>query len=175
MITEITSNAFSPCFLVDLTLVSGVVHVWSGYGSVTWNGNTYTGVGSLGAVGDIVEGSDVKSRGTTITLSGIDPTLLGDALSDIQQGAPVTVWLAGFAAGAIVGSPYALYVGTVDKPAIGLGPETVTIQLALETKLANLQRPTFRRYTSADQRYYYSGDIGFNWVETLNDIALLWG
>ncbi len=32
-----------------------------------------------------------------------------------------------------------------------------------------------RRYTTSDQMYYYPDDSGFNWVETLNDIALLWG
>lgn len=175
MVTGITSNQVSLCFLLDLTLSTGaVLHVWTGYGSITWNGNTYLGVGDLGQVGDVTEGSDVKANGTTIALSGIDPTLLSDALNDIQQSAPATLWLATFSAGAITAA-YALYAGTVDKPGIQLGVDTATITIALENKLANLQRATNRRYTQADQRYYYPTDIGFAWVETQNDIALIWG
>jgi hypothetical protein len=174
MITAFPSNAIALCFLVDLQLVSGADHVWSGIGSVVWNGNTYRGVGSLGAIGEISESSEVRAPGTSVGLSGIDPTILNETLDDIQQGAPVTVWAALFSEGAIV-CAYSLYAGTVDKPALNIGPDTFSVALALETKMANLQRASNRRYTAADQRNYYPLDSGFNWVETLNDIALLWG
>jgi hypothetical protein len=174
MITAATSNALALCWLLDVQLASGTAHVWTSIGSLNWNGNTYQGVGSFGAVGDISESSDVKAPGTVVQLSGIDPTLLPDCLTDIQQGAPATVWLGLFSAGAIVAT-YPAFAGTVDKAPIGMGVETATIQLNLETRMTNLQRATNRRYTMADQRLYYSGDIGFSWVEIQNDIALLWG
>lgn len=174
MLSAFPSNAMALCYLVDIQLASGAAHVWSGVGSVVWNGNTYLGVGSLGAVGEVSEGSDVRADGTSIALSGIDPALLNDTVNDIQVGAPATVWLALFSEGTIV-CAYSLFAGTVDKPSLGVGPETFTIALGLETRMANLQRPSNRRYTSADQRNYYPLDSGFDWVETLNDIALLWG
>jgi hypothetical protein len=174
MLTAIGANACSLCFLVDLTLASGAVHVWSGIGQIVWNGNIYAGVGSLGAIGDIQEGSDVKADGTSIALSGIDPALLDDTLNDIQVGAPALVSMGIFSEGAIL-CTYVLFGGTVDKPMTTLGPDAMTIALALETRLANLQRPTNRRYTAADQRSYYPDDSAFDWVELLNDIALLWG
>lgn len=175
MITAITSNLASPCFLVDLTLASGVQHIWSGIGSLVYGGSTYLGVGSLGAVGDINEGCDVKADGTTITLSGIDPTLLNDCLNEIQLGAPVTIWFAVFQDGAIIGAAYSIFAGTVDQPVIPIGPETIAITLKLENRMTNLQRPSCRRYTASDQNYDHADDSGFNRVETLNDIALVWG
>ncbi len=99
---------------------------------------------------------------------------MADTLNDIQVGAAVTVWLGLFVDGAIAAT-YPLFSGTVDKPTISVGVETITIALSLETRMANLQRATNRRYTAADQRNYYPLDSGFNWVEVLNDIALLWG
>ncbi len=137
-------------------------------------GNTYAGIGSFGAVSDIDEGSEVRADGMSIALSGIDPALMADTLNDIQVGAAVTVWLGLFKNGAVVAT-YPLFAGTVDKPTIVAGVDTITIALALETRMANLQRATNRRYTAADQRNYFSLDSGFNWVEVLNDIALLWG
>ena len=174
MITAVTGNDVSPAFLLDLGLVSGDAYVWSGWGSIAANGNTYAGIGSFGAISDVTEGSDVKARGMRVGLSGIDPTLLGDTLGDIQIGAAVTFWLAAFTNGAVLAT-YPLFVGTVDKPAFNVGPDAFMVTVALETKLANLQRPTNRRYTNADQRVYYPDDIAFAWVETLNDIALIWG
>jgi hypothetical protein len=175
MIGAITSNEVGPCVLVDLTLASGIQHIWSGVGTLSYGGNDYLGVGSLGAVGDVNEGVEVKADGTTVTLSGIDPTLLNDCLAEIQLGAPVTIWFAVFSAGGLLGAPYPLFVGTVDRPSIQVAPDSLAITLSLENRMANLQRPSARRYTSADQMYYYPDDSGFNWVETLNDIALEWG
>lgn len=175
MITAITSNSQQPAFLLDIALSSGTAHAWTGVGSLSWNGNTYLGVGSFGAIDDITEGVEVKAEGTRIALSGVDPTLLNDCLNDIQLGAPATVWFAVLQNGAILGTPYPLFVGTVDQPMIPVGPDSLTIALKLENRMSNLQRPSMRRYTMSDQRYFYPDDIGFSWVETLNDIALIWG
>jgi hypothetical protein len=174
MIAPITSNAVSPCYLLDIQLVSGTEHVWNGVGTVSWNGNSYKGVGSFGAVSDIQEGSEVKADGTSVSLSGIDPTLLNETLNDIQVSAPATVWMGVFSEGAIL-TAYKIFGGTVDKPQVGIGVDAIAITLALETKLANLQRANNRRYTAADQRRYYTDDSGFNWVEQQNDIAEIWG
>jgi hypothetical protein len=174
LLAAVATNSFTPCYLLDIALVSGVEHVWSGIGSVTWNGNTYRGVGSLGAVGDVEEGSDVQATGTSVGLSGIDSGLMNETLNDIQQGAHGALWLGLFADGAI-SCAYRLLGGVVDAPQVGVGPETFSIALALESKMTNLKRANNRRYTAADQRSYYPLDSGFNWVEVLNDIALLWG
>ncbi|MGA8109355.1 MAG: hypothetical protein WB974_07955, partial [Acidobacteriaceae bacterium] len=71
--------------------------------------------------------------------------------------------------------PYLIFSGTVDKPTVEISGKTMSITLALENKLVNLQRACQRRYTAADQHLAYPDDIGFNWVEILNDIALRWG
>lgn len=175
MLGGLLSNAIAPCFLVDLTFTTGPAYIWSGVGNLTWNNRLYVGVGSLGSIGDVVESTEVRADGTTLTLSGIDSTLMNDCLNDIQIGAPATIWFALLSSGQILGAPYPLFVGTVDKPTIQVGPDTITVSLALENRLLTLQRPTNRRYTAADQHIAYPDDIGFNWVEILNDIALRWG
>lgn len=175
MLGGLLSNSISPCYLVDLAFTSSVAHVWGGRGNLLWNGNTYIGVGSLGAVGDVVEGTEVRAEGTTLTLSGIDAALFADCMNDIQIGAPATVWFALMDGGQIVDNPYPLFVGQVDKPTVQWGPDTITISLALETRMASLQRPTARRYTSADQMYPYPDDTAFVHVEELNDQSLVWG
>ncbi len=173
--SALLANAIYPCILADLTFTSGVAHAWTGVGDLVWNGNTYLGVGSLGDCPGVTEGVSVQATGTSVTLSGIDATLLNDCLADIQIGAPATLWLGCYQNGAIVGAPYQWFVGGVDKAPIVTGPKTMSITLSLESRMRLLQRGTNRRYTAADQRRYYPDDTAFDWVEILNDVALRWG
>lgn len=176
MLSGITSNFIRPALMADLTFASGTQYVWTGPADLPYNGNTYRGIGSLGSIGSVTEGTQVRADGTTVSLSGIDPALLSDSLNDIQVGAPAVLYFILVDATLnIIGTPYIIFSGKVDKPTINPGLDTFTISLALESPLTNLQRPNARRYTSADQRVYYPDDTGFAWVELLNDIALRWG
>ena len=175
MQSALLAGVLVPAFLAQLTFASSTEYVWTGYGPLTYGGNTYQGIGSLAGLGSIKEGTTVQADGTTVSLSGIDPTLYGECMSDIQLGAPATIWFALLNNGQVIGTPYRLFQGLVDKPTVTTGADTITISLALENKLVNLQRPSARRYTAADQHMKYSDDTAFNWVEVLNDIALRWG
>jgi hypothetical protein len=175
MLASLTSNRIVPGFLADIVFRSGEQHVWTGPCDLVWNGNAYRGVGVLGKIGGIVEGTTVSADGSSVSLSGIDPALLSESLSDVQLGAPATIWFALFdAALNVLGTPYPLFVGTVDQPVIQLGVEDLTITLKLENRLINLQRAGMRRYTAADQNLYYPDDTFFDWVDILNDQALKW-
>lgn len=175
MSAPLQSNYIRPCFLAVITFKSRTVYCWSGVGNIVYSGNTYLGVGDFGKLGSVVEGTDVQAYGTSISLSGIDPLLLSECMDDIQLGAPATIYFALLDGnGNIFGTPYPLFVGTVDQPSVKVGMKTLTISLALENKLANLQRANMRRYTAADQQLYYPGDSFFNFVELLSDAAILW-
>jgi len=175
MVAPLVSNYVRPLFMAIITFHSQVVHCWTGVGNLVYAGNTYTGVGDFGKLSPIVEGTDVQAYGSSISLSAIDPLLLDECMADIQLGAPVTIYFGLLDLnGNIFGTPYPLFVGTVDQPKIQIGTKTLSITLALENKLSNLSRANMRRYTSADQMLYFPGDTFFQSVESLNDQALIW-
>jgi hypothetical protein len=175
MLASLVSETIRPGFLASIGFHTATEYIWSGLGNLVYAGNTYKGVGSLGKIGSVSESTEVRAIGTTVTLSGIDPALLSECLNDIQLGAPAAIYFALFdAALNILGTPYPLFIGTVDQPVIQIGVKEMSISLKLENKLANLQRANMRRYTAADQRLYYPNDTAFNWVEILNDLALKW-
>jgi hypothetical protein len=173
--SAITSGLIQPAFFCVLTFRSATRYVWSGVGEIVVDAQTYVGVGSLGKIGSVVEGIEVKADGTTLTLSGIDPVLLNESLEDIQPGLPATLAFGNMSNGVLIGRPYQLFAGTMDVPSVTVGTDTISITLALETTMLDLSRPSMRRYTSADQRLYFPTDCGFSWVEPLNDQALGWG
>ena len=175
MQAALSAGVIVPAIMAMLTFKSGTVYVWSGVGNLPYGGNTYQGVGTLGSVGAIVEGLSVQAMGTSVSLSGIDPALYGDSMDDIVTGQPAKVWFALLNQGAIIGAPYLAFSGLIDKPTVSEGGDSITITIALENRLTNLQRPNARRYSSADQRIKYPTDSGFTWVEALANTANVWG
>jgi hypothetical protein len=173
---------FEPIVLAKLVFRTSTQFVWTGIGDLVWGGNTYKGVGTLGSISDVSEGSELHADGVTVSLSGIDPVLLADSLEDIQPGNPAKIWIGAMNNGAVVGTPYLFFSGTMDKAPIQITPpnadgdSTATISLALENKMIDHSRPSQRRYTAADQKSNgHPTDSGFNHVEELNDQALIEG
>jgi len=171
----VDAGVIIPAVLAELTFASGVQRVWTGVGTLSWNGYSWLGLSRLAGMGAITEGVTVNAEGTTVSLSGIDPTLYAESLTDIQIGAPATLWLALLHEGVFVGTPAKLFAGAMDQPSCSAGTDKITISIALETKMTNLKRASCSRYTAADQQVRHPADKGFNWVERLNDIALKWG
>jgi hypothetical protein len=173
---DMASPNFQPVVLASLAFRSQTVYYWNGRGNLVWNSMTFEGIGTLGRIGAIGAGSsDLAEMPTTLAASGLDANLLGETMTDIQMGAPVSIWLGSWLNGGLHGTPYLLFQGGMGQPAITADPQKFDIALTLQTKMAQLSRATCRRYTADDQRLFYPDDSGFNWVEILNDIALLWG
>jgi hypothetical protein len=125
-----------------------------------------------------VIGMNISFVGLAVYYTGTPQTkisLIYEALNDVRMGAPAKIWFGLMANGALIGTPYLVFSGTVDKPNVQIDEKTASITLALENRLVNLQRANQRRYTAADQKLAYPTDMAFNWVESLNDIALRWG
>jgi hypothetical protein len=175
MQAALEAGVLVPALLAQITFVSGTEYIWSGVGPLVYGGNTYSGVGSLGTIGAISEGVEVKAAGTSVTLSGIDPTLYADSMDDIVTGQPAKIWFALLANGAIIGAPFLAFSGLTDLPTVSEDGETISITINLENRLTNLQRANARRYTSADQRIKYPTDTFFAFVEALCNTANMWG
>lgn len=173
---SLSNPVFRPLILAQLTFRSATRYVHTALGNFVWDSKTFVGIGSLGKVGSITEGVNVRAEGTSVGLSGIDPTLSAECLTDIRLGAPANIWLASLDENmGLIGTPYLWFSGTVDKPVQTLSADEMQIVLALENKMINLQRPSVQRYTSADQRLRYPTDISMSWVEQLSDLALVEG
>jgi hypothetical protein len=175
LLAAMSAGGLVPAFFAQLEFRSTTEYVWTGPGPLVINGQTFTGVGSLASVGVISEGTGVDAKGTTVTLSGIDPAILNECLTDIKSGAIANIWFGAFDQTMTLIAQYLMFSGVVDTPEVTVGAETVSITLALESRLVDLGRAMQRRYTAADQNVTYPTDIAFNWVEILNDAAWNWG
>lgn len=173
---EIQKAALQPIFFVQLEVATSTVRVWSGVGTLTWNGQTWTGIGQLGMISPVTETTETRAEGIILTLSGVDPTLLGYALTEIRHGKDAKVWLGAMDdAGAVLADPYLSFAGKVDTASIDEGGEAAQIQITVESRLIEMHRPRDRRWTYEDQQMDYPGDLGFEYVAGLQELNLVWG
>jgi hypothetical protein len=175
-ITEITAQNMRPVIFAQLYFVSGWIYLWSGFGSIVWNGQTWVGVGTLGTIGSLAETSDVTAAGLQLSLSGIPADLISKALGEVRQGAPVILYQAFLtAAGAVVSNPYNAWSGRMDTCQIAEGSDTATITITCESRLIDLNRSRERRYQKQDQTIDFPGDLGFDFVPSLQQLNVVWG
>lgn len=187
-----------PFFAINLEFDSGDLRLWTGLGTLNYNGEVYTGTGELLDISPIEETSDISARGATLTLSGIPSSLVSTALQETYQGRIGTIYLGTFTPTRdsilkedsdfiLLESGGKIYIeendknlveifsGYIDQMNINEGPETSTIQTTLENRLIDLERPKAIRYTTAYQKSIYPGDLGLNFVESLQDKPIFWG
>jgi hypothetical protein len=180
MLVAIAEGLVSPAFFVEASFATGPgtfapVYIWSGFGSIVWNGQTWLGAGALGSISMIEDGSTVEPRGIQLGFSGFDSTLLPSVLSEFALGQPVTVYLGLFSGGSLIASPVIAWAGQVDQPNIDANSQTAKISINCERRLIDLNVPVGRRYTTEDQQRDWPGDLGFIFGPQCAQITLYWG
>jgi hypothetical protein len=175
-LAAIQSAALRPALFVEANFTSGPIYVWSGVGPIAWGGKTWTGLGSLGNVSMIEEGATVEAKGITLTLSGIDPSMLTGILDEFQVGLPAIVSLGLFdAAGALIADPVGCFVGQMDQPTLDVTGTSATISINCESRLIEMNVAVDRRYTNEDQQRDYPRDRGLEFVNSIQEAQIYWG
>ncbi len=147
----------------------------AGY-TVAWDGHEWLGAGQVASMDPIQETSELQANGLRFTLSGVPPENIALALGQHYQGRACKVWLAPLDASTFLPltDPMLVFSGRMDTMDIQVG-ETATIQVSAESRLADWDRPRVRRYNHADQIARYPDDKGFEFVEKVVDMEILWG
>jgi len=175
MLAAMQASQLLPAIFVQATLTSGTVCLWTGSGSIRWNGQTWQGVGSMLKLSTVEEKATVSATGITVTLSGIDPALLENVLTEFQVSGPVTVLLGAFSAGTLIASPITVWSGLLDQPTIDVSGETASIAINCESRLIEMNVSVDRRYTDQEQQLNNPGDLAFSFVNSIQDQPVYWG
>ena len=175
-LAETQAAQLSPILLFKAQFTSGYVYLWSGMGDLTWDGQTWQGIGVLGGVSEIEETTDIKANGIRVSLSGVPSNMISIALAEVRQNKPCFVYI-GFlsASGTIIIDPYQLFAGRLDVPEINDSADTAVLTITAENRLIDLDKARMRYYTDADLKIDYPTDKGFEYVSAIQDIEIEWG
>lgn len=175
VLSELENETYRPLILVGLDFPSVPVYAHSGAGDISFNGNTYKGVGQLGNLSVLEETIDLQTFGFSLELTGIDPALLAISLNDHIQGRAAEIYLAFLdEEHQIIPDPVGPWLGRMDAPQGEIG-KTATIKIDIESRLADWERARIRRYTDADQQAEYPGDKFFEFVSEMQEKEITWG
>lgn len=171
LLTALTQPECSPYYAFEAQFDAGTVRLWTGIGDRTIGGETFVGAGHLLAISDLEEAADLSAKGASVTLSGLQAGIMSLALTEPYQGRRARIFLGE----ASVASVVEVFSGIMDKMPISQSPESVTVQLTVESKMVALQRANVRRMTSANHQLRHPGDTFFDWTTKLADMEIVWG
>jgi len=90
MVNALTAGEVELFHALELQF-STPIYLWTGIGNKTLtpeggSSNTYIGVGNLLEMGEPSESADLSAQGLTVSLNGLNSSILSDALSENYQG-----------------------------------------------------------------------------------------
>jgi hypothetical protein len=166
---------FPMLILVELEFASGIVRCCNATYTFHWNGVDWLGIGTLGSIEAIQEGTALQMYGCALTLSGIPTEIISTAFSEDYQGRTATIWLAPLTDDyQFIADPVVVFKGRMDTMDIEVG-KTSKVTLSVESRLVDWDRPRIRRYNDADQTAEFPGDRGFRYVAQMVQKDLKWG
>jgi hypothetical protein len=176
MIDQLSAAYIRPVLFLQIQFSSGQGYVWSGIGTINWNGQQWIGVGTLGTISAIEESSEISAVDVTFSLAGIDNDLIAKALGEVRQGYPAKLWVGCLGDNDnVLIDPLQIYAGRVDVPTIEEGAATSTVSITVENRLIDLNRSRERRYTNQDQQIDHPGDLGFALIQFIQNWNGTWG
>ena len=134
----------------------------------------YTSAGQLLRVSSVDENTDLGISGLTVTLSGLDPTIISKMRDTDIQGVPVEAYLFIIDSGQIV-YEHLYFKGVIDNMTYTQSRETATITLNCENFLVRFGDKLNRKYTVQDQKIYHPNDDGLDFVEDIAEQQIVWG
>lgn len=176
--TQVTSAIVGVVEFLDIALPTGHLYLTSGHQSYTFGGHTYAPAnGQWGTVANYNETADSVPRPMSITLSGVDSTLIGNLVGNNIQWIPITYYLGCTdATGALLDTPsfqVTVYLGDCT---ITLNENAGTVSISGENPLADLQnRNSNLLLSAADQKQRFAGDTIFDNLASLINKVIYWG
>jgi hypothetical protein len=175
VITATSAEIVRPFALMELQLDSGTTRVNNTDRDITWDGNVYAGIGSLGRVTQIQEGAELSAYGISMELTGIPGAYISMVLNENYQGKPCLIYIGFYDSNyAIVNDPFLAFSGRLDQSQITLG-EKATVTLSAESLLVDWERARVSRFTDSEQRSMYPEDLGLEFVAQMVEKQIIWG
>lgn len=181
-ITAVQSSIIRPIIFLRMAFASGVKRFHTEIGPRTAShpvhgSESYLGVGDFGGMSsEVVESVSNAAQGIKLSLTGIDATLISDALTDDYHGRDVDTML-GFddVDGVLVSDPVVLWSGFMDKVDINLQSQRGDMTLYCESRQVKLQSNGDLRFTDEQLQQDYTGDLGGEYIYRMLDLQLKWG
>jgi hypothetical protein len=156
-------GVFNPVILVYVDWPGAPVRVHNGVGNITFNSQTWVGLGKYGSISIPGEESSLVNSSATLTVSGTLATLLGE-LNTNPRNRDVDIYFGTVSepsGNTIVGTPTLIFSGYVDSVDFDLNRSDTGLESAVSVGVSS--GPSARsgatiNHTAEDQAFKFPGD-----------------
>jgi hypothetical protein len=165
------------CSFAKLEFPSGTVYLHNSLGTFTWGGFDWLGVGDLGAISQVEEAMDVSPYAITLSLSGLNSTITGAALTENYFMHNATIYIGVLDADAeLITTPTQIWAGYMDQMNMTVGADGGDgIELICESELSRFNRASNLMYTNVAQQEKSTGDLFFSHIHRIEGAKINWG
>ena len=177
VLTALSSDHVALVTFAKLEFPSGTLYLHNSIGTYTWGGNDWLGTGDLGEISQLEEGAEISPYKITLSLSGLDATISGAALTEDYYLQPVTVYLGVLNANdVLIADPTIVWEGAMDQMQLSVGAaDGDTIVLTAESELARFDKASNLKYTDAQLQSDSAGSLGFEFMADIEGAKIRWG
>lgn len=151
------------------------VYVWTGQGTIVFNGATWLGIGAVGAIDTIGESTEGSAVGVQATLYNVPSEFRDDLADQAVRGRLLEMFV-----GALnetyqqVDGFKLVWKGTLQEYTITDSGETLSVMVGGESRAIDQRRPSIKRFTSEYQQRQYPGDLSLEYVPKVVELSILW-
>jgi len=177
VLTALSSEHVALVTFAKLEFPSGTLYLHNSIGTYTWGGNDWLGTGDLGEISQLEEGAQISPYKITLSLSGLDATISGAALTEDYYLQPVTVYIGVLNANdVLIADPTIVWEGAMDQMELSVGAaDGDVIVLTAESELARFDKASNLKYTDAQLQSDSAGSLGFEFMADIEGAKIRWG
>lgn len=176
LIEAVRSRTVCPVLLFELAHPSGPLRLWTGLGTLQWDGKAWVGAGNLVKCTPVEETTEIQVARATFVMAA--PELSAEAYAAIATPVtrlPARSWKAFLDADGAVIDAVLRWRGYADAPVINddeSGQRTVSI--TVDGAVYNLTKPIGTVLSDEEQQARYPGDTGLSDMKNIADQQLVW-
>lgn len=184
MQTAVAADQAALCHLIQMETSGGTVRMTTAPVDLSWDSQTWTGIGGAMVFNAVVETSDERQSGVELHLSAVDQTVMAAILNNHFRGQTLKIWMVHIDpdAGTIIADPLLLFQGfqnsgwrmSEQREEEG-GGGSATLVTRIVSRLAELAQSRGIKCNVTSHQQYFSGDTFFQNVPDITGKVVVWG
>lgn len=181
-ITSAQSNALSSAtvrtaYFVEFHFRDGTLFMSTLNVPITWGGNTWLGMGSIGTISSVTEAESLTPTSLNFSFNAAQPSFLSLSVGDVQEyrGLVAKMYFCPLDSGFnLIDVPFQCWSGVMDQVTVNVSGDQAGMTLKCETSAYGLKRANSFRMNAAQQKQYYPNDTGFDYQSNLITNPAVW-
>lgn len=153
------------------------VRAHTGVGDLIIDGETYFGVGNLSTIEPIADDNTTSPSQLSLSLSGLDSTLLSQTLNERNNNKAVRIMLVALDEDERAASAALMFTGKTTRQVYNHDRGNATVEVTVADRLIDWSRSATARFTDESHRSgtNSNGDRFFRFVLQMVERAIYWG